>query len=791
MGSRMKYQNRFAYCCWLLLRACPLLLAVIVSPVTAVEVGPALQREVLAQYAQYWCDGTGSSSLLDAQQATFKPLEKTQISFGYRNDACWFRFTLRNSTASIQQALLLVDYALLDYLDLYGPDKGQFQHWVLGDLSPDRQFPLALRNPTVALELLPHTANEYWIRVKTTSSMSLPLTVSSGKEFLEHHINNDLLVGVFYGIGFGLFCYHLVLWVVARERIYRFYVVHVGASLAYVASLQGISQKLWFFSERLPDIFPYVVGYISLISGVLFARDFLETSKWKWLDRVLRTVVALGTTLFFLQILLPPGSVTRYMGVMALSIVLILMVTGCYSWYQRHGQARIFVLAWGTFLAMMALLVLNIYGLVGELPIVLTLHGLHIGIVLQQVMLSFGLAARLNELKRESLEREQQTIRAQAENAAKGEFLARMSHEIRTPMNAVLALTELLADTRLDARQKNYVTTIGSAGESLLVIINDVLDYSKIAAGKLELEKRDMLLLRLLEDCITIMSVSAEQKGLQIKKDFDPQLPIGVSGDPIRLKQVLLNLLSNAIKFTEQGSVTLSVHCEIKSEKQARIRVEVIDTGIGMTPTEVNDLFSFFQQADSSTSRRYGGTGLGLAISKELVELMGGVIEVKSKPGTGFRFSFASRLSISYMKKEHKEDYHISLNGLRVLVVEDNTVNQMVVGVMLNKLEVVVRIVGSGEEALALLQEDPNCCDLILMDCEMPGMDGYETTEHIRRMSGAVKALPIIAMTAHALAEHRQKCLAAGMDDHMAKPLTLARMTETLNRWRSVSAERL
>jgi hypothetical protein len=781
----MKYQHCFSYCYWLLLCICSLLSI----PALAVEVGPTLQREVLAQYTHYWCDGTGNSSFQDAQQATFKPLKKTQISFGYRSDACWFRFTLRNSTATAQQALLLVDYALLDYLDLYGPDKGQFKHWVLGDLSQQRQFPLALRNPTVALELPPNTVSEYWIRVKTTSSMSLPLTVSSGKEFLEHHINNDLLVGVFYGIGFGLFCYHLVLWVVARERIYRFYVVHVGASLAYVASLQGISQKLWFFSERLPDSFPYLVGYISLISGVLFARDFLETSKWKWLDRLLRITIAISSTLFILQMLLPPGSVTRYMGVMALSIVLILMITGFYSWYQRHGQARIFVLAWGAFLAMMALLVLNIYGLVGELPIVLTLHGLHIGIVLQQVMLSFGLAARLNELKRESLEREQQIIRAQAESAAKGEFLARMSHEIRTPMNAVLALTELLADTRLDERQKNYVTTIGSAGESLLIIINDVLDYSKISAGKLELERRDMSLLRLLEDCITIMSVSAEQKGLQIKKDFDAQLPLSVAGDPVRLKQVLLNLLSNAIKFTDHGSVTLSVTCEIKSEKQARIRVDVTDTGIGMTSAEVNDLFSSFQQADSSTSRRYGGTGLGLAISKELVELMGGVIEVKSKPGAGSCFSFAIWLPLSDMKKEQKEDYHTSLKGLRVLVVEDNTVNQMVVGAMLSKLEVVARIVGSGEEALALLQENPDCFDLILMDCEMPSMDGYETTEHIRNMNSSAKALPIVAMTAHALAEHRQKCLAAGMDDHMAKPLTLTRMTETLNRWRSVSSQ--
>ncbi|MDF1628467.1 MAG: 7TM diverse intracellular signaling domain-containing protein [Alcanivoracaceae bacterium] len=751
----------------------------------AIEVGPSLEREVLARHVLYWCDKTGDSTLADAQSAQFLPLDKTQITFGYRSDACWFRFNLRNSSATVQEALLLIDYALLDYLDLYGLDMGEPRHWVLGDLSADRQLPLNLRNPAVSMRLLPGSDNEYWIRVKTTSSMSLPITVSSHYAFLEHHVNNDWLVGVFYGIGFGLFCYHLVLWIFARERIYRFYVVHVGASLAYVATLQGISQKYWPFAERQPDSFPYVIGYISLISGILFARDFLETAKWTGLDRLLKITAAVSSALLVLQVLLPAGTVTRYMGVMALSVVLILISTGIYSWYQGRGQARIFVLAWGTFLAMMALLAFNVYGLVADLPIVLTLHGLHIGIVLQQVMLSFGLAARLNELKRESLEHEQQIVRAKTESAAKGEFLARMSHEIRTPMNAVLALTELLADTDLDNRQRNYVSTISSAGESLLGIINDVLDYSKIAAGKLQLERRSMSLSRVLQDCMTIMSASAEQKGLQMSKHFDPELPESVNGDPVRLKQVLLNLLSNAIKFTHQGSVTLAVNCELKSERQVRIRVEVIDTGIGMTAEQVGELFSSFQQADSSTSRRYGGTGLGLAISKQLVELMGGVIEVNSKPDTGSRFSFAIWLPLSDSAADAHQQQQADLSGLRVLVVEDNTVNQMVVGAMLGRLEVSSHIVGSGEEALSVLQRNPNCCDLVLMDCEMPGMDGYQTTAHIRRMKNGAQSLPIIAMTAHALAEHREKCLASGMDDHLAKPLTMALMTETLSRWQS------
>jgi signal transduction histidine kinase/ActR/RegA family two-component response regulator len=753
----------------------------------AVEAGSSLGREMLAPHAHYWCDGTGESTLVQAREAPFEPLARKQITFGYRADACWFRFRLRNADPLPHDVLLLIDYALLDHLDLYGLDDGVFRHWALGDMVPFSQRPLAVRHATVPLRLLAGSDTEYWLRVQTTSSMTVPLSVASRDAFLEYHLNNDWLLGVFYGVGFGLFCYHLVLWAGARERIYRFYVVHVGSSLAYLATLQGISQRLWPDSQMFPDNFPYVAGYISLISGILFARDFLETSKWRYLDRGLLAVTGLLAVLLVLQIILPPGTVTHKQGIMALLTMVMLMVTGLYGWYRHQGQARIFVLAWGTFLLMIGLLAFSIYGWIAPLPILLTLHGMHIGIVLQQVLLSFGLAARLSALKKESLAHEQEIVRAQAESAAKGEFLARMSHEIRTPMNAVLALTELLADTRLDDRQRTYVNTINSAGESLLGVINDVLDYSKIAAGKLQLEQQTFSLPKLLEDCLTIMSASAEQKGLQVVKEYDETLPVWVTGDPVRLRQVLLNLLSNAIKFTEQGRVTLRVRTELASQRQTRLAIEVCDTGIGMSRVQVNDLFHSFQQADSSTSRKYGGTGLGLAISKQLVELMGGVIGVDSTPGHGSRFHFSIWLLNAKAPEPQAVASQRSLDRLRVLVVEDNTVNQMVIAALLAQLNVSARVVGSGEEALSVLEEDPGSCDLILMDCEMPGMDGYDATARIRRMHNGSEKLPIIALTAHALAEHREKCLAAGMDDHLAKPLTLKALSERLLQWGNIT----
>jgi signal transduction histidine kinase/ActR/RegA family two-component response regulator len=429
-------------------------------------------------------------------------------------------------------------------------------------------------------------------------------------------------------------------------------------------------------------------------------------------------------------------------------------------------------------------LALNTYGLLSTFPVLLNLHGLQIALACQQILLSLGLAGRLNTLKRESLERAHEMARAQADNAAKSEFLARMSHEIRTPMNAVLGLTELMRDTRLDPTQRNYMDTIYNAGQSLLGVINDILDYSKIAAGKLALEAHDFNLPKLLEDCLTIFHGSAEQKGLRLVADLSADLPEWVSGDGPRLRQVVLNLLSNAVKFTQRGEVRLSAHCVLKGDV-VWLHCVVADEGIGMTRVQVAQLFESFQQADISTTRRYGGTGLGLAISRQLVELMGGGIEVESRAGQGSRFHFRVRLLQGRPPElGTDEPSPSSFAGVKVLLVEDNAVNQMVVRALLGRLGVSASLASGGEEALEMLAAGDRF-DLILMDCEMPGLDGYETTRRIRLLerSGALPHRPVIALTAHALSEHRERCLAAGMDDHLSKPLTLQQVTATLYKW--------
>jgi signal transduction histidine kinase/CheY-like chemotaxis protein len=371
-----------------------------------------------------------------------------------------------------------------------------------------------------------------------------------------------------------------------------------------------------------------------------------------------------------------------------------------------------------------------------------------------------------------------------ATSRAKSDFLANMSHEIRTPMNGIIGFTDLLLESTLTERQRNYATTVRSAAEGLLVILNDALDYSKIEAGRLELERVDFSPTGLVDEAVSIMSESAKRKGLSLVSAVTTSVPAWVVGDPHRLRQVLLNLIGNAIKFTKQGSVAVRLSGEPADHAAVRLRFEIVDTGVGVPADVLPRLFDRFSQGDASVTRRFGGTGLGLAICKNLVELMGGVVGADSIPERGSTFWVEVALPVGRAPADASAPVaSVGSAGRprRLLLVDDALMNRRLAALILEAAGHVVEAVADAAAALEAIAA--KTFDLVLMDIQMPGIDGYEATRRIRALPHGKGSVAVVAMTANVMSEDVQRCYESGMDAVVMKPIDKAALLATVDQW--------
>lgn len=730
----------------------------------------------------------------------FSPGKDSALNFGYTESAYWLRWSMDYRTSDKEQWYLSITDPLLDHADLYIiKSDGSISVKQAGQAVVQSSREIPGRSPMFTIEGEPNTTDAIFLRVASDDPLQLSLSLNSNRALIDQTFTSTALIGSYYGIMTVMLLYNLFIFVTVKEKSYLCYCLYLVCLIPAQMSFDGLAyQLLWpdspWWANRSAVLFS---GAVSL-AGTQFARVFLNTRiHLPALDKVLVVLLILSALVIPCSLTYPyPIAATAGVGIAVLFAILML-TTAIIGYLQNVPNAKFFLFAWLTFTAGLLIRALTATGQLDATP--LTLYSAQFGTALETVLLSFALADRINRMQREKREAQQLAALAleqsnedlKESNKIKDEFLATVSHELRTPMNGIQGMLDLIKSTPLSVKQQEYVKYANISTHEMLSHINVLLCFSEAQSRRLNIKNTPFQLMPLLDELADTYERLCAQKFLEFHFIKGDHLPNTVYGDSAQLKTILNNLLDNATKFTEAGFIELKISANQDSASQNNkipLKFSITDTGGGLTPGVKDKLFKPFCQADSSHSRRHGGLGIGLALSAELAELMGGDIAYTSNHPKGCNFTLSLMLTqaeetLSYPSFQKPAGKAQTINNQKttILIVEDNKVNQTLLKAILAKKDYATLLAGNGEEALTIL--DNNTVDLILMDCQMPIMDGFEATRTIRERDRLYGYPPIIAVTANALSEDREKCINAGMNDYLTKPIDRYKLYKTIDEW--------
>jgi signal transduction histidine kinase len=758
----------------------------------------------LGQSMYVFEDVRGDASIDDvassAVQGSFRLHDKPVLNAGYSRSVFWLRLDLEYRPVQAQgdrNWLLELAYPPLDHIELYVPDeRGSFAlAQRTGDALPFDTRQIRQNNYLFELNLEPGQNKRIYLRLESQGSIQAPLTLWAPNAYLEEQPGRIYVLGIIYGVLLVMLVYNLFIFLSVRDTSYLYYILYIASFGLYQVSVNGAGIE-YFWPDNpwwANAATPFLIGSAALF-GCQFARSFLHTAEHsRWVDRLLLLLMACGAAVMILALSVSYATALRLATYLALLFTVVIFAAGILAWLRGMRVARYFIFAWTAFLVGG---LVNTLMVLGYLPnVFLTMYASQIGSALEVSLLSLALADRINAMKEERTRILQEAGRKLEElnqeladsNRFKDEFLATVTHELRTPMNGVIGSLELMQTVKMDVELEQYQKTAAASARDMMRMVNDILALTELQAGKLYPRREAFSLRGLFDGLRAQYAPRAEDKGLTFALELDDNLPDILEGDAAKLAQALGYLLDNAIKFTSEGGVTLQVGRAGSQGSNLPLSVVVSDTGIGFAHGE-GDLYQRFHQLDGSMTRKYGGLGIGLAICRQLVDLLGGSLGHESQPGVGSRFRLNVPLTLPEQQsvpvaRPQRVPSGTALRQAQqctVLIVEDNAINQLVTRGMLLKLGYRVRTADNGAEALDLLRGEG--VDAVLLDCQMPVMDGFATCRAIRALPGFAE-VPVLAITAHSHSGDRERCLAAGMSDYLAKPVKFEELRVLLHDW--------